>query len=339
MNKLAKISLTAMAVAPLMFAATAQADVNGNTWYVGAKTGWAKFDTQAHNIVGSADLNADAIDEEDDAWAGSVFGGYQINNWLAIEGGYNYLGHDKYTLRDDVQRETKVENLELGLKADWYFADDWNVFGKVGGTYNFVDPDGFMNADNGSLMLGTGVEYRLSNSMKLRTEYQWFQDVGDDSTNDIGTRYDRQGDVHYLSMGLVYMFGQQEEIVPVPVPAPVVEEVIEEPAISISTTNFGFDQSAFPAGEEYQLDPVVDRLNTNPEESANIVGFTDSTGPAEYNQKLSEKRAESVAQTLETKGIERTRMNVSGEGENNPVADNSTREGREQNRRVEVTFQ
>ena len=69
-----------------------------------------------------------------------------------------------------------------------------------------------------------------------------------------------------------------------------------------------------------------------------VAGHTDSTGAAEYNQKLSERRANSVAQYLESQGLANNRVVTVGAGESRPVADNTTPEGRQANRRVELTL-
>ena len=69
-----------------------------------------------------------------------------------------------------------------------------------------------------------------------------------------------------------------------------------------------------------------------------VAGHTDSTGAAEYNQKLSERRANSVAQYLESQGLANNRVVTVGAGESRPVADNGTPEGRQANRRVELTL-
>jgi outer membrane protein OmpA-like peptidoglycan-associated protein len=69
-----------------------------------------------------------------------------------------------------------------------------------------------------------------------------------------------------------------------------------------------------------------------------VAGHTDSTGAPEYNQQLSERRANSVAQYLESQGLANNRVVTIGAGETRPVADNSTPEGRQANRRVELTL-
>jgi outer membrane protein OmpA-like peptidoglycan-associated protein len=69
-----------------------------------------------------------------------------------------------------------------------------------------------------------------------------------------------------------------------------------------------------------------------------VAGHTDSTGAAEQNQQLSERRANSVAQYLQSQGLATNRVVTVGAGETRPVADNATAEGRQANRRVELTL-
>ena len=69
-----------------------------------------------------------------------------------------------------------------------------------------------------------------------------------------------------------------------------------------------------------------------------VAGYTDSQGPDAYNQRLSEQRASSVASYLKGKKITPARFDVVGFGEKNPIADNTTAEGRALNRRVELTL-
>lgn len=69
-----------------------------------------------------------------------------------------------------------------------------------------------------------------------------------------------------------------------------------------------------------------------------VAGFTDSTGDANYNQRLSEERAGAVANYLQNKGVIAERLDVVGFGEQHPIADNATEEGRSLNRRVELSL-
>jgi len=84
------------------------------------------------------------------------------------------------------------------------------------------------------------------------------------------------------------------------------------------------------------LQDVARSLNSYPNTTVQVVGHTDNTGDAAYNQRLSEQRAQSVASVLISSGVAPARVQIVGRGENNPIASNQTAEGRAQNRRVEI---
>ena len=69
-----------------------------------------------------------------------------------------------------------------------------------------------------------------------------------------------------------------------------------------------------------------------------IEGHTDSRGSDEYNEELSQRRAQAVEDALAFRGVDRDRVEAVGKGEGFPVASNDTRAGRQQNRRVEIVF-
>lgn len=87
-----------------------------------------------------------------------------------------------------------------------------------------------------------------------------------------------------------------------------------------------------------ELDRWVEYFQSNPSVTAEFYGHTDSTGPAAYNQNLSENRARAVVNYLVGKGVAPNRLTARGFGESQPAALNNTKEGRQQNRRVEVKF-
>ncbi len=86
------------------------------------------------------------------------------------------------------------------------------------------------------------------------------------------------------------------------------------------------------------LDSVAIVLNEYKSTLVTVAGYTDSTGSVEYNQKLSERRATTVALYLNGRGVAKERLAAVGHGEKNPVAGNDTAEGRAKNRRVEITL-
>jgi outer membrane protein OmpA-like peptidoglycan-associated protein len=97
---------------------------------------------------------------------------------------------------------------------------------------------------------------------------------------------------------------------------------------------FGFDRSDLSAGASTNLNKLVEVLNAYPDTDIEIQGHTDSKGADDYNMKLSERRASSVANYLRGKGVASGRVRIKGYGETAPVASNDTEDGRAQNRRV-----
>ena len=87
------------------------------------------------------------------------------------------------------------------------------------------------------------------------------------------------------------------------------------------------------------ISELADTINSYQEiESIQINGYTDSSGPAEFNKNLSEKRANSVKELLVEGGVDSSIITTRGFGESDPIASNATPEGRKQNRRVSITI-
>ena len=122
----------------------------------------------------------------------------------------------------------------------------------------------------------------------------------------------------------------------------VVEDKVVLEHVVINNLQFGFDSATLTAEDKAILDNAYGRLAPYKEllqkqlSHVNVTGYTDTSGPEAYNQTLSEKRANAVADYMVEKGTDRGHMVIKGMGEANPIADNSTREGRIRNRRVEL---
>ena len=99
---------------------------------------------------------------------------------------------------------------------------------------------------------------------------------------------------------------------------------------------FDFDKSVLKAEGKSKLTELVAKLKDVNLEAVVATGHTDSVGKAEYNQKLSVRRAEAVKAFLVSSGIAADRVYVSGKGATQPAADNKTAAGRAKNRRVEI---
>ncbi len=101
---------------------------------------------------------------------------------------------------------------------------------------------------------------------------------------------------------------------------------------------FDFNSDVISKNSYEGLDAVVEFMSNHPGTTLKVEGHTDSIGNAEYNQNLSERRANSVKKYLVNKGIDGSRITTEGFGASKPIASNKTKEGRAQNRRTEMIF-
>ena len=104
--------------------------------------------------------------------------------------------------------------------------------------------------------------------------------------------------------------------------------------IRLPGVNFESNSDRLLPGATNVLNDAVATLKKNPTITFEVAGHTDSDGAAEYNESLSARRATTVHDYLASNGISVDRMTVRGYGESQPIADNGTREGKAQNRRV-----
>lgn len=106
--------------------------------------------------------------------------------------------------------------------------------------------------------------------------------------------------------------------------------------LTLGNVLFATGRAELKAGSIDSLNNLVAFLNRYPDRNVMIEGHTDNVGTASSNQALSERRAGSVQSYLLQQGVSQQRITSSGIGENQPIADNDTDSGRQQNRRVEV---
>jgi outer membrane protein OmpA-like peptidoglycan-associated protein len=101
---------------------------------------------------------------------------------------------------------------------------------------------------------------------------------------------------------------------------------------------FAYDRSDLNTNAKTSLDKLRSTLLKYPETNITIIGHTDSKGTKQYNQTLSESRANSVANYTSQNGIDKNRLTAIGKGETDPIATNTTEEGSASNRRVEFVI-
>jgi outer membrane protein OmpA-like peptidoglycan-associated protein len=116
-------------------------------------------------------------------------------------------------------------------------------------------------------------------------------------------------------------------------------EKLPNDVVRITMTNqtaFETDSTEIKPGFHSTMDKLADVVVRYGKTTLTVVGHTDNVGSNPYNQKLSERRAHSVARYLESKQVNSMRLAISGKGETQPVASNNSESGRQANRRVEI---
>lgn len=105
-----------------------------------------------------------------------------------------------------------------------------------------------------------------------------------------------------------------------------------------NTVNFEFNSANLTPMAKSNIDKLTTVFKSNPDTNINVYGYTDSKGSDEYNQTLSERRANAVISYLVAQGVSRSRLFAMGRGEQEPLASNDTDTGRAKNRRVEFAI-
>lgn len=269
---------------------------------------------------------------------------------LGLNLGYEFAGRyaaEISTLNNLSDGDAK--SLEVNLYN--YFSSDRNSatpYLVVGLSKLSMDSALILDEDTNNIALGLGVSRYLGDFVELKTDVRFFNAfggaVGGDDVLDIGFR-----------MALNYHFGRSGQAdlalpsivipaqIPVAVQAPeTVAEVVLEPAAPQMRTItveldvlFANNSSVLENLDTEEFSSMADALRAQPNAMLTIEGHTDSKGTEEYNQFLSQRRADSVRQELISEyGAPANRTSAVGYGESRPIADNSTSEGMAQNRRV-----
>ncbi|MEZ9622821.1 outer membrane beta-barrel protein [Vibrio sp. 10N.261.55.F6] len=259
-----------------------------------------------------------------------------------------YQDHDELKADGCHSVNVKTWLIESTLRYDWYLQDNLSLYGRLGAAYWDMEKTQLSSSKSDatgfSPLGGVGINYHFNPNVRLSTGYQYIDSIGKSNTG----KYDSRG----LLVSLTYTFGSTTQPALVETaPTSIIEDTpvketatVKTPpqiqAFSPKTTDIlsGFD-SGEPSQEFIdQLTEISSILNSYPQAQATVVGHTDSTGSALYNQNLSEHRAQAVVNELIELGATQTQLEWRGEGESQPVADNKTAEGRAKNRRVEVTI-
>ncbi|MBP1016176.1 porin OmpA [Serratia fonticola] len=321
-----KKTAIALAVALAGFATVAQAAPKDDTWYTGAKLGWSQYHDTGFYGNGYENGIGNGPTHKSQLGAGA-FLGYQANQYLGFEMGYDWLGRMPY--KGSVNNGAfKAQGVQLAAKLSYPIMDDLDIYTRLGGMVWRADSNAhygatgqrLSNHDTGvSPLAAVGVEYALTRDWATRLDYQWVNNIGDAGT--VGARPDNG----MLSVGVSYRFGQ-EVAAPVVAPAPAPAPVVETKKFTLtSDVLFAFNKATLKPEGQQALDQLYTQLSSlDPKDGSVVVlGFTDAVGSAEYNLRLSEQRAQSVVDYLVSKGIPSDKISARGMGKANPVTGDS----------------
>ncbi len=283
----------------------------------------------------------------DNRYASGVRLGYHFDDfWLdQLELGLEHYSDVKYTnstLTTDITRTylSAIKGIDLGEK--FYF------YGLAGGGYEDFSKGAFDNKSGGFGHYGAGLKFRLSDSLALRLE-----------TRD-QISFHNANHSWVSTLGISFGFGAKRE----KVATEQVKEVAIEPRVATPVQSqcpaepregamldengcektisfeghFGFDKVDINPAFEEKIKEIAQILDENARYDTILEGHTDNIGSRAYNQKLSERRAESVAKELEKFGVDKDRIQTIGYGQDKPRSSNDTKEGRADNRRVDAKF-
>ena len=263
-----------------------------------------------------------------------------------------------------------TEDVSLGLSYGEYHdirSDDRqglngrkNVKGNLSSldaTYHFGTPGvglrPFVSAGVGHQSLSnlaprTGRDHTTFGNVGAGAKYYFTENVFAKASVDGMYGFDNNQAEWMAGVGFGVNFGGSTKPVAAPVaePAPVepvvyeeVEEVAEAVRVELDV-KFDFDKADVKQDSYSDIENLAEFMKQYPQTATTVEGHTDSVGNAAYNQKLSERRAAAVRDTLVNQfGVEADRVNAVGYGKDRPVADNATSEGRAINRRVEASVE
>ncbi|KAA6231272.1 OmpA family protein [Campylobacter sp. LR264d] len=285
--------------------------------------------------------------------------GYHFDEgaWIdQAELGFEYYTRVKY---DDIGDSTRVVRTFLNLIKGADLGESFYLYGLLGGGYEAISNPQLENDDDGFGQYGIGLKYRLSDSLALRLE----------TRDQISFNYANHSWVSTLGLSFGFNGGSSKPV-PVsspkpvaqiskstPVATPVVVPIIEETKSTCSVPregalldengcertislegHFSLDSASINPSFQAQINGVAKILDEHKKYKTRLEGHTDNTGPKVHNQKLSEQRAQNVANELQKQGVEKSRIEVVGYGADRPRSSNDTEEGRADNRRVEAKF-
>lgn len=350
--KFAKVSGTlALALICVVTSPVSAADDAG--WYGGLNVGQSRAEIDHPRITGGLQASGFAttsITDDDRDVGYKVFGGYRLNRFLAIEGGYFDLGKFSFTANTvplgTLSGNIKLKGLNLDAVGILPITERFSAFGRAG--VNYAEAKDSFSSTGSVTVLNP-------NPSKRDTNYKYGGGLQFDFTRSLGMRFEAEryrvndavgnkGDIDLLSLGLIYRFGATAPA-PAPraaVPAPIVASPAPTPPVVVpppppppppppappvprkvtfsADSLFDFGKATVrPAGKQ-TLDKFAADLKGANFDVITATGHTDRIGSRAANMALSKRRAEAVRTYLvESGGIPANKITAQGKGPSEPV--------------------
>jgi len=307
-----------------------------------------------------------------DAKIGTYAGGYRFDtfgkNWVDVMFGWRDLNQDIKlgALGQHASDSRNVGDWIVMLRPSFQISERW----RFNPTFSY----GVSGDSDTTYELQPQIQYQFSDNFAARFGYRSLNYRVSEGKRANGNFNELDGSISGLILGLGWTFPAKHEKAPPPPPPPpkpvapapkaapppvaaapkdsdgdgVTDDKDLCPATPAHTrvdkngcdcevsltTHFATNSAELNATDKELLDNAAQRLIQLHFIAGEADGYTDSTGPADYNHKLSLKRAQAVVDYLKSKGVDESRVKVIGNGEENPIASNDTKDGRFQNRRV-----
>lgn len=313
-----KKTAIALVVAGLAAASVAQAAPQENTFYAGVKAGQASFHDGLRALARENNKGYHR-----NSFTYGVFGGYQILNQnnlgLAVELGYDDFGRAKGREKGRTVAKHTNHGTHLSLKGSYEVLEGLDVYGKAGvalvrSDYKFYDKRIDSHRARASGLFAVGAEYAVLPELAVRLEYQWLTRVGKYRPQDKpNTAINYNPWIGSINAGISYRFGQGA--------APVVAapEVVSKTFSLNSDVTFAFGKANLKPQAQATLDSIYGEMSQVKSAKVAVAGYTDRIGSDAFNVKLSQERADSVANYFVAKGVAADAISATGYGKANPV--------------------
>jgi len=255
----------------------------------------------------------------EDAAAANAFIGYGLNEYLSAEAGYQYAGRGN---TDGMRFENQGGT--LSLVGHLPLMANLSLLTEAGGYWSHTDGLGAKDTKVSSLF-GAGLSYKLSDSLDMQARWRYISDVADLHSDVYQTRL--KPNQNLTTMELVYHPFRTTvvETVAAPAPAPAPKVVMVDKTFELnSDVLFAFGKANLKEEGLQALNKLYQDLSEiRPKDGeAIVIGYTDRIGSEKVNVRLSQARAEAVANYLASQGLPSSKIRVEGRGAADPQTGN-----------------